>query len=140
MQETGTQETIKNLSGRIGALTWNDTKDGGVKLTLRLAEHPNAEDQNATNWHKAVATRTLAEKLKTLDPPLKAGEVMEIVTGYPYVWQYADNQGEEKVNKGINLWVVKVRGETYRQTRKPKQDQSPDKTAQKRRRKKSQQA
>src|SRR5438045_2430132 len=103
MDTPQTKSEKVQLVALIAALTWGKARDEKDKLTLRLAEHPDPENQNHTVWHKAVATRTLAEKLKALDPPLKVGEKLEVDTGYPYQWRYTDKNGVERVNEGINL-------------------------------------
>jgi hypothetical protein len=112
-----------HFKGLIAALRFDTTKGGVPKLTLRIAEHPNKNDPSITVWHKnVVATRSLAEKLNSLSPALSVGEEIEVKVGYPYRWPYSDEDGRQKVNEAINLWVVALRGQTFaakRQKEKP---------------------
>ncbi len=103
-----------HFKGVIGTLRFDNTRGGIPKLTMSIAEHPNAKDPSETVWHKkCVATRELAETLNTLSPPLSVGEEIDVKVGYPYSWQYTDKQGRNRINEGVNLWIVAVRGQTY---------------------------
>jgi len=112
-----------HFKGLIAALRFDTTRGGVPKLTLRIAEHPNKNDPSETIWHKnVIATRSLAEQLNSLSPALGLGEEIEVKVGYPYRWPYTDHAGRQKVNEGVNLWIVSVRGQTFaakRQKEKP---------------------
>jgi len=129
--QSASQARKVRFKGIIGSVSFDKTKGGVPKMVFNIAEHPDRDNPAITTWHKnVVATRELALTLNALDPPLQPGEDIEVKAGYPYSWPYTDTNGRNRINSGINLWVVVVRGQTYAAKRQPKSDQAPSKSPQ----------